>query len=114
MRFQGLSERCGRRSWIYAHLQGEEFVATSEESGELSAEQLQAIETRRAELLERIKTIDPASIQGLMLTTGAARSADVAGESFHEYWFASGGGFQETFVKYKAAEEQDADEYKQP
>jgi hypothetical protein len=84
-------------------------VATNEGSGELSAEQLQAIEKRRAELLERIRTIDPASIQGLMLSTGAPRSADVAGESFHEYWFASGGGFEETFVKYKATE-LDADE----
>lgn len=84
-------------------------MTTSEESGALSAEQLEAIEKRRAELLERIRTIDPASIQGLMLSTGAPRSADVAGESFHEYWFASGGGFQDTFVKYKAMPEVDAD-----
>jgi len=77
-------------------------VETFDESGGLSDEQLEAIERRRAELLERIRTIDPASIHGLMLSTGAPRSTHAPGESFHEYWFASGGGFEETFVKYGA------------
>ncbi len=67
-------------------------MATSETSAGLSDEQLEAMEKRRAELLERIRTIDPASIRELMLRTGVPPSEDIA-ESFHEYWFASGGGF---------------------
>ena len=85
-------------------------MATSEKSAGLSDEQLEAIEKRRAELLERIRTIDPGSIRGLMLRTGTPPSEDIAGESFHEYWFASGGGFAEVWGKEAALADLDADE----
>jgi hypothetical protein len=87
-------------------------VATSEKSAGLSDEQLEAMEKRRAELLERIRTIDPASIRGLTLRTGSPPSEDIAGESFHEYWFASGGGFAEVFIEYAAMAELDVNESK--
>ena len=83
-------------------------MAASEKSAGLSDEQLEAKEKRRAELLERIRTIDPASIRGLTLRTGAPPPEEAAGESFHEYWFASGGGFAEVFIEYAAMAELDA------
>jgi hypothetical protein len=83
-------------------------MATSKKSAKLSDEQLEAMEKRRAELLERIRTIDPASIRGLTLRTGAPPAEEVAGENFHEYWFASGGGFAEVFIEYAAMAELEA------
>lgn len=85
-------------------------MATSEASAGLSDEQLEAIEKRRAELLERIRTIDPASIRGLMLRTGSPPSEDVTSETFHEYWFAAGGGFTEVWGKEAQLADLDADE----
>jgi hypothetical protein len=80
-------------------------VTASKESSALSTEQLEAMEKRRAELLERIRTIDPATLHGLMLRTGApSSSSPVITGDFHDYWFKSGGGFGEVWAK--VAEEQ--------
>jgi hypothetical protein len=83
-------------------------MATSYESG-LSDEQLQAMEKRRAELLERIRNIDPAKLHGLSLSTGAPSSAVITGD-FHDYWFKSDGGFTEVWTK--ARPQLDADDSK--
>jgi hypothetical protein len=85
-------------------------VATSEESGALSAEQLAEMEKRRAELLERIRNIDPAALHGLMLSTGAAPSSAAITEDFHKYWFKSDGGFTEVWTKARPQLEADLEE----
>jgi hypothetical protein len=93
---------CTVRIWFLGDVSAREaFVATSKESGGLSAEQLEAMEKRREELLERIRTIDPATLHGLMLSTGAASSSAVVTGDFHDYWFKSDGGFTEVWKKVR-------------
>lgn len=64
----------------------------------LSDEQLEAMEKRRMELLERIRNIDPAKLHGLSLSTGAPSTESITGD-FHDYWFKSDGGFTEVWSK---------------
>lgn len=79
-------------------LRGEASVATSKQSGGFTDEQLEEIKKRREELLERIRNVDPAKLQGLTLSTGAP-IAEIITEDFHNYWFKADGGFTEKWQK---------------